>query len=203
MRSLNKTNEEQNASSKELAAAVKTLEKNSKLGAYASLFYHGLSDTYIRPRYSTIRDAQDRRARSWLAGYLRVPHGKDEGSSRKTAERTRFIACFRMFLKDLFALTVVVDNIQVALFVTIITTFQSPVSQNLSPGPTDTTNAILGNLTMLVYEIAMLNGLQVPNRPAEPEPFSPDLTDQIVTMFWYSSLLFSVGFRWYLNAERF
>ena len=108
-----------------------------------------------------------------------------------------------MFLKDLFALTVVVVNIQVALFVTIITTFQSPVSQNLSPGPTDTTNALLGNLTMLVYEIAMLNGLQVPNRPHEPEPFSPDLTDQIVTMFWYSSLLFSVGFLRYLNAERF
>ena len=39
MRSLNKTNEEQNASSKELTAAVKTLEKNSKLGACAWLWF--------------------------------------------------------------------------------------------------------------------------------------------------------------------
>ena len=91
---------------------------------------------------------------------------------------------------------------QVALFVTIITTFQSPVSQNLSPGPTDTTNGILGNLTILVYEIAMLNGMQVPNRPPQPEPCSPDLTDQFVTMFWYSSLLFSVGFRRYFIVEQ-
>ena len=70
------------------------------------------------------------------------------------------------------------------------------------PVPTDTTKAILGNLTMLVYEIAMLNGMQVPGRPPQPEPFSPDLTDQIVTMLWYSSLLFSVGSPRYFNVEQ-
>ena len=136
----------------------------------------------------------------WRATYeSRMEKMKDLVERRRNVLNSSLV--FVRSLKDRSALTIVAHSIQVALFVTIITTFQSPVSQNLSPGPTDTTNAILGNLTMLVYEIAMLNGLQVPNRPPDPEPFSPDLTDQIVTMFWYSSLLFSVGFRRFLELN--
>ena len=76
---------------------------------------------------------------------------------------------------------------------TVITAFQSPVSQNLSPNPADLTNIILSNLTVLVYEVALLNGLNVPSKLPQIEPFRPDRTDQIVTLFWYTALLLSVS----------
>lgn len=81
---------------------------------------------------------------------------------------------------------------KVGLFVSIISSFLVPVSQNLSQNPADLTNEILSNLTSIVYEIALLNGLEVPAKLPQPKPFKPAHPDEVVTFFWYSALIISV-----------
>ena len=94
-----------------------------------------------------------------------------------------------------------IEHVQVALFVTVITAFQTPVSQNLSPNPADVTNRVLNNLTAMVFEIAMLNGLKVPLGLSQPEPFRPDRIDQVLTLLWYSALPMSVCLAQYYRVN--
>ena len=75
---------------------------------------------------------------------------------------------------------------------TVITAFQVPVSQNLVQNPADLTNDILTNVTIIIYEIAILNGLKVPVELLPPAAFEPARSDEIVTLLWYSALLLSV-----------
>ena len=86
---------------------------------------------------------------------------------------------------------------------TVITTFQSPVSENLTPDPLDLTNEMLANLTSIIYGIAATNGLHVPTKLAQPTPFVPAQSDEIVTMFWSSALLLSVSNFLYSNCFRY
>ena len=89
--------------------------------------------------------------------------------------------------------------LQVGLFVTIITAFLIPVLQNLSPDPSDLTNDILVNLTTVVYEIAIMNGLKVPSNLTRPSPFQASLSDEIVSLLWYLALLLSVRSSYHLK----
>lgn len=81
---------------------------------------------------------------------------------------------------------------QVALFVTVVTAFQVPVSQSLSQDPADLTNSILTNLTSVIVQISALNGLTVPAAFAQPEAFTPSWTNQVISFLWYTSLVLSV-----------
>lgn len=92
----------------------------------------------------------------------------------------------------LYDISFVTYKPKVGLFVAIITAFQVPVSQNLSANPADLTNTILNNLTSIVYDIAVLNGLKAPAQLPQPVPFKPARSDEIVTFFWYSALILAV-----------
>ena len=84
------------------------------------------------------------------------------------------------------------ETSQVALFVTVVTTFQGPVSQNLTANPADTTNELLNNLTTIIYDIAILNGLKAPVDLPGPAPFKRSQSDEILTLLCYSALILSV-----------
>lgn len=128
-----------------------------------------------------------------MAGGIRDGHCKDGRAGGDMEERDRFYP--HICKSILLLLKITTDIEKVGLFVAIITAFQVPVSQNLSANPADLTNVILGNLTSIVYEIALLNGMKVPVSLPQPVPFKPARSDEIVTFLWYSALILSVRTR--------
>lgn len=76
---------------------------------------------------------------------------------------------------------------------TIVTAFQAPVTDNLTRDPLEITNHVLNNLSTIVFQLALLNGLKVPNDLPELDAFKPKISDQIITLFYYTSLILSVS----------
>lgn len=81
---------------------------------------------------------------------------------------------------------------QIALFVTVITAFQAPVLESLSPDPGDLTNELLKNLTEIWIQTARLNGLNAPTNFTEPSPFEPSTASLAVYFLWFLSLIICV-----------
>lgn len=79
---------------------------------------------------------------------------------------------------------------QIALFVTVITAFQTPVIQSLSQDPGDRTNQLLA---ALIGQVAAISGTQVPREVQTPPPFEPDSATQIISLFWSIALVLSVS----------
>ena len=81
---------------------------------------------------------------------------------------------------------------QIALFVAVITAFLVPALQSLND-PTAQTNALLMNLTSVIVQIAVLNGVRVP-QAKQPEESQSDTPSGILSFLWTTSLVLSVSF---------
>ena len=75
---------------------------------------------------------------------------------------------------------------------TIVTAFLLPVSQSLVQDPADVTNELLRNLTTIVYQTSLMNGMRVPEDLSQATPFTPARSDEITALLWYTSLIMSV-----------
>ncbi|KZS91404.1 hypothetical protein SISNIDRAFT_413960 [Sistotremastrum niveocremeum HHB9708] len=80
----------------------------------------------------------------------------------------------------------------IALFSAIVTAFLLATLNSVSPAPGQGTEPLLKNLTEIIYQIALMNGMNTPNVSA-PVAFVPAASDEIAAAFWYGSLILSVS----------
>ncbi|KAN0137389.1 hypothetical protein V8E53_004834 [Lactarius tabidus] len=77
------------------------------------------------------------------------------------------------------------------LFSATVATFIVESYQNLSPNPTDTTNALLGQITQQLVNIS--SGTPVTILPAQSnQPFKPTASAVRVNVLWFASLVLSL-----------
>ena len=87
---------------------------------------------------------------------------------------------------------ITLSTFQIALFVAVITAFLVPALQSLND-PTAQTNALLMNLTSVIVQIAVLNGVRVP-QATQPDESQSDTPSGILSFLWTTSLVLSVSF---------
>lgn len=171
-----------------------TLERFTTSGTHSVIeIANGSHNSFLSHRpYGAATSCKGYLIRASVEGDLRNGHGGDDWSSedmgRWHGRNVNLCAPAPNHDHDILSESLP----QVALFVTIVTAFLGPTLLKLSQDPADVTNDLLRNLTMIVYETSVLNGLRVPENVPQPMPFKPDRSDEILTLLWFASLLLSV-----------
>ncbi|KZS91416.1 hypothetical protein SISNIDRAFT_394700, partial [Sistotremastrum niveocremeum HHB9708] len=85
----------------------------------------------------------------------------------------------------------------ITLFSAIVTAFLLSNLSALEAAPDQHNDQLLQNLIDLITQIASLNGLKTPTI-TPPDPFVPATSDEVSAALWYSSLIISVRFSFFL-----
>ena len=82
------------------------------------------------------------------------------------------------------------QGIQIALFITVITSLIGNVITNLTPDPSLATNALIVTATNALLTAAGHTDLSLP----APDSFEPPVPSQITFMFYFLALIISVSY---------